>query len=161
MSLFNIFLVLLVKTECMMVSKMGATWMLLHVLLNIITSCLVTWSVTAHVSEPIPDCSCIDIGPLMHPYRPDRVAASRWRSVRWNHKPFFNTLTSFYRLYYGTPEMKDGNKFSASLWWKTGKKKNSYRSNLAIQKEETFIFNSASVDVTSTLYPSYLIAFFS
>ena len=26
MSLFNIFLVLLVKTECMMVSKMGVTW---------------------------------------------------------------------------------------------------------------------------------------
>ena len=26
MSLFNIFLVLLVKTECMMVSKMAATW---------------------------------------------------------------------------------------------------------------------------------------
>ena len=52
----------------------------------------------------------------------------------------FNTLTSFYKnkgfkpknpsksvfvswLYYGTSEMKDGNKFSASLRWKTGEKK--------------------------------------
>ena len=26
MSLFNMFLILLVKTDCMMVSKMGATW---------------------------------------------------------------------------------------------------------------------------------------
>ena len=26
MSLFNIFLVFLMKTECMMMSKMGATW---------------------------------------------------------------------------------------------------------------------------------------
>ena len=44
---------------------------------------------------------------------------------------------------------------------KTKKNKNNYRSNLAIWKEETFLFNSAVVAVTCTLYPSYLIAFFS
>ena len=62
MSLFNIFLVLLVKTECMMVSKMGATWIKIsyYVLLNIVTICLVIWSVTARVSEPIADCSCTE-----------------------------------------------------------------------------------------------------
>ena len=39
--------------------------------------------------------------------------------------------------------------------------KNNYQSNLAIRKEETFLFNSAAVAVTSTLYPSYLIECFS
>ena len=48
-------------------------------------------------------------------------------------------------------------KFSASLCWKTGQKQNNYRSNLAIQIEENFPFNSAAVAVTSALYPSYLI----
>ena len=48
---------------------------LLHVLLNIVTICFVTRSVIARVSEPIADRSCIDIGPLVHPYRPDHVAA--------------------------------------------------------------------------------------
>ena len=52
-----------------------------------IYSFLITRSVIARVSEPIADCSCLDIGPLVHPYRPARVAASRWRKVRWNHKP--------------------------------------------------------------------------
>ena len=79
-----------------------------------------------------------------------------------------NTLTSFYKnkaqeavkdcvfkqiiwLYYGTSEteMKDGNKFSASLWWKTGQNEtkqnnnnnNKTRSNLAIRKEENFLCN--------------------
>ena len=61
--------------------------------------------------------------------------------------------TNFPHLYDG----KQGRKKKK----KKKKKKNNYRSNLAIQKEETFIFNSAAVDVTSTLYPSYLIAFFS
>ena len=60
---------------------------LLHVLLNILTICLVTKSVIARVSEPIVDCSCIDIGLLMHPYWRACVAASRWRNVRWNRKP--------------------------------------------------------------------------
>ena len=90
MNLFNIFLVLLVKTDCMMVSKMGATWIKIGyymILLNIVAICLVTRSVTARVSEPIADCSYIDIGPLVHPYRSGRIAASRWRNVRWNHKP--------------------------------------------------------------------------
>ena len=47
-------------------------YLLLHVLLNIVTICLVTRSVIARISEPISDCSCIDIGPLVHPHRPDR-----------------------------------------------------------------------------------------
>ena len=54
---------------------------LLHILLNLVTICLVTQSVTARVSEPIADSSCIDIGPRVHPYRPDRVSASKWRNV--------------------------------------------------------------------------------
>ena len=48
-----------------------------NILLNLVTICLVTQSVTARVSEPIADCSCIDIGSLVHPYRPDRILASR------------------------------------------------------------------------------------
>ena len=39
------------------------------------------------------------------------------------------------------------------------RKKNNYRSNLAIRKKRTFLFNSAAISVTSTLYPSYLIVF--
>ena len=56
--------------------------LLLHVLLNKVTICLVTRSVIARVSEPLADYSCIDIGPLVYLYRPARVAASRWRNVR-------------------------------------------------------------------------------
>ena len=46
---------------------------LLHFLLNIVTVCIITWSVIARVSEPVADCSFIDIGPIVHPYRPARV----------------------------------------------------------------------------------------
>ena len=65
----------------------------------------------------------------------------------------FNTLTSFYKnkgfkpknpsksvfascLYYGMSEMKDGNKFSAFLWWKPGKQQLSIKKvNRKVQEE--------------------------
>ena len=130
---------------------------------------------------------CIDIVHrlLVHRYRTARarISARPRSNIKMAERPMepqaFNMLTSFYKnkgfkpknpsksvfvswLYDGMSEMKDGNKFSAPLWWKTGekktkqnkKKKNNYRSNLAIRKEETFLFNSAAVAVTSTLYLS-------
>ena len=115
------------------------------------------------LSYPVRYCSYFRThsGLLVHRYRTARapISARSRSSIKMAERPMepqaFNMLTSFYknkgfmpknpsksvfvnRLYYGTSEMKDGNKFSASLRWKTGKKTNNYRSNLLYGKKKLF-----------------------
>ena len=89
-------------------------------------------------SYPVRSCSCFRTysGLLVHRYRIARapISARSRSSIKMAERPIkpqaLNTLTTFYKnkapkavkgcvckqiLYYGTSEMKDGNKFSASL----------------------------------------------
>ena len=91
-------------------------------------------------------CSCFrtHIGLLVHRYRTDHapISARSHSTIKMAERPIkqqaLNTLTSFYKnkaqkavkdcvykqiiwLYYSTSELKDGNKFSASLFFMIGK----------------------------------------
>ena len=133
--------------------------------INLFITCFTKYSNNL-LSYPVRYCSCFrtNSGLLVHRYRTARAPISaKSRSIKMAEHPIkpqaLNTLTSFYKnkapkavkdwvckqiiwLYYGTSELKDGNKFSTSLWWKTGRRKNNCRSNLERRKISLQLGNS-------------------
>ena len=134
--------------------------------INNIITCFTKYSNNL-LSYPVRYCSCFRThsGLLVHRYRTARATISaRSRSIKMAERPIkpqaLNTLTSFYKNK-APKAVKDWvckqiiwiliilryvwiegwQQISASLWWKTGRRKNNCRSNLTVHKEKKILCN--------------------